>query len=477
MSATYSDLAPQADMSAPSIDENPASRRYLRNVTLIATFGGLLFGYDTGVINGALIFLSQDLALTPLAEGMVTSSLLLGAALGALLVGRMSDRRGRRKTIIFLAAAFFAGSLASAMAPDFISLTIFRFALGVAVGGASVVVPTYLAEMAPTERRGPIVTKNELMIVTGQLLAFAVNAVIGNTWGHVDGIWRWMLGIAVLPAIVLGFGMLRMPESPRWLVSKGRLTEALAVLKCVRIPAAAQAELNEINAVSEREAREGLGGWSDLATPWVLRIFLIGVGIAVVMQITGVNSIMYYGTQILSQSGYGDRGALIANVLNGVVSVLATFLGIYLLGKIGRRTMLIIGLLGTTASLMLIGLFSLFFGPSPSLATLVLISMVLFLTFQQGFVSPSTWVLLAEIFPLRIRGLGMGSAVFILWMVNFAIALSFPAAVASMGVSATFFLFVALGVGALTFVITYVPETRGRSLEAIEAKFEDEGIG
>jgi major inositol transporter-like SP family MFS transporter len=209
-------------------------------------------------------------------------------------------------------------------------------------------------------------------------------------------------------------------------------------------------------------------GWASLATPWVRRIFMVGIGIGVIQQVTGVNSIMYYGTQILSQSGFGHRGALIANVLNGVVSVLATFGGIYLLGKIGRRPMLIIGLAGTTSSLLLIGLFSLFFGPSTSLAYFVLLSMTLFLSFQQGFVSPVTWVLLSEIFPLRIRGLGMGSASFILWLANFAVTLTFPILVAFFGVSATFFMFVGMGLASGAFAMFAVPETARLSLEGIE---------
>ena len=449
--------------------ESPESRRWLRLVTIIATLGGLLFGYDTGVINGALIYMSHDLNLTPLTEGLVTSSLVLGAAFGALLAGRLADAQGRRGTLIMLAVVFTVGAIACSLSPNVTSLVAFRFVLGLAVGGASVAVPTYLAELSPSQRRGGIVTRNELMIVSGQLLAFAINAVIGNGWGDHASVWRWMLAVAVIPAIALGLGMLGMPESPRWLIARGRVSEALSVLTRLRATKAAEPELVEIQLVIAQEtASHMIAGWASLATPWIRRIFLVGVGIGVVQQVTGVNSIMYYGTQILSQSGFGHRGALIANVLNGVVSVFATFGGIYLLGRIGRRPMLIIGLVGTTSSLLLIGVFSMLFGPSTLLAYFVLASMTLFLTFQQGFVSPVTWVLLSEIFPLRIRGLGMGSASFILWMANFGVTLAFPPLVAAVGVSATFFMFVVLGLAAGTFVVTSVPETARLSLEAIE---------
>lgn len=453
-------------LSGPG-DASPTARRQLWNIALIVTFGGLLFGYDTGVINGALIFLSHDLALTPALEGIVTSALLLGAALGSAVVGRLADAWGRRAAIIFLSVLFFIGSLSCALAPGAGSLMVFRFILGVAVGGASVVVPTYLAELSPAGQRGRVVTRNELMIVSGQLLAFAVNALIGTVWGHVDGIWRLMLGVAILPALVLGIGMLRMPESPRWLALRGRREQALAVLASVRDEAEAQAELTAIVDLAEHRS-----GWHHLRTGWVKRVFLIGIGIAVVQQITGVNSIMYYGTQVLSASGLGTQGALVANVLNGVVSVVATFLGIWLLGRIGRRRMLVTGLAGTTSSLLFIGLVSLTLGASSALAALVLLGMVVFLTFQQGMVSPVTWVLLSEIFPLRIRGFAMGVTVCILWLVNFAIALVFPSAISAFGVSTTFLGFVVLGVSAIALVARFVPETRGLSLEEIEARFE-----
>lgn len=460
----------------PSVEMNPAAagtapRRKLGNIALIATFGGLLFGYDTGVINGALIFLSHDLSLSPGMEGVVTSSLLFGAALGALAIGRLSDRRGRRATIILLAALFFVGSLSCALAGNATTLTAFRFLLGIAVGGASVVVPTYLAEIAPADARGAIVTRNELMIVGGQLLAFIVNAVIGTVWGHVDGIWRWMLGIAVLPAIVLGFGMLRMPDSPRWLMMRGRRQQAFEVLVSVRDEATAQVELQEIAALAQHEAHGDVGR-RHLATDWIRRVFMVGVGIAVVQQITGVNSIMYYSTHILAQSGLDERAALVANIANGVISVAATILGIWLLGRMNRRTMLVTGLIGTTCSLLFIGVVAMLVGASVPLAMLVLAGMVVFLTFQQGMISPVTWVLLAEIFPLRIRGFAMGATVFVLWIVNFCIALVFPMAVARVGVSGTFLGFFVLGMGAIAFVARCVPETRGRSLEEIEADME-----
>lgn len=449
--------------------------RSIRFVAIIATFGGLLFGYDTGVINGALAYMKQDFGLTPFTEGMVTSFLLLGAAVGSVIGGYLSDRYGRRVSIMLLAILFLLGALACTFAPDVPVMVMSRFVLGLAVGGASVSVPTYLAEMAPAERRGQIVTQNELMIVSGQMLAFVLNAVIGNEWGSEHGVWRWMLAIATLPAVALWLGMLAMPESPRWFAAKGRFGDALKVLKEVRDERTAVAELAEIRRAGTQDVQTMRPVRAELSTSWVRRVFFIGMGVAVVMQATGVNSIMYYGTQILTSSGFGRETALIGNIANGVISVIATCVGIYMLGRIGRRPMFLVGLTGTTLSLLLIGLFSQWLPVSTLRAGLILSAMVCFLSFMQALIAPVSWVLLSELFPLRIRGFAAGVAGCVLWIVNFVIGLCFPPLVAHVGISNTFFLFFVLGLVSLMFIKRCLPETKGRSLEAIEAHFRTAG--
>ncbi|MBB2921260.1 sugar porter family MFS transporter [Cellulomonas cellasea] len=452
-------------------------RRFLRRITIISTFGGLLFGFDTGVINGALLSMQRDLGLTPAQEGLVTSSLLFGAAFGAVIGGRVSDRRGRRTNILILAVIFFFGALGCALAPGTEWLIAFRFLLGLAVGGASVTVPVYLAEMSPTAKRGRMVTQNELMIVTGQLLAFTINAFLGAVLGHEGNTWRWMLVLPTIPAVLLWFGMLVMPESPRWLAANGRGADALALLKRVRhTDSEAAQELDGIEAAVREEAELERASFKDLATPWVLRLVLLGVGIAVVQQITGVNSIMYYGTEILRNAGFEDQAALVGNIANGVISVVATLVGIWLLGKVGRRPLLITGLAGTTTALLLIGVFSRVLEGSDALPYVVLALTVTFLAFQQGAISPVTWLMLSEIFPLRLRGLGMGVSVFILWIVNFCVSLAFPQLLDGLGLSNTFFVFVVLGVLAIAFVFRFVPETRGHSLEQLEHHFRNHGV-
>jgi MFS transporter, SP family, major inositol transporter len=455
------------------VNKKMRQNSFLGTIILVSTFGGLLFGYDTGVINGALPFMSEDLGLNSFTEGLVASSLLLGAALGAVFGGRLSDYHGRRKNILHLAVLFFVATIGCTVAPNVTTMVIFRFLLGLAVGGASVTVPTYLAEMAPVETRGNVVTRNELMIVGGQLLAFVFNAILGNTMGDNAYVWRYMLVIAALPAIFLFVGMLKVPESPRWLVSKGNKGHALGILKQIREDQKAESEFKEIMAAVNKEADAEKASFKDMAVPWVRRIVFLGIGIAVVQQVTGVNSIMYYGTQILRDAGFQTEAALIANIANGLISVIAVCVGIWLLGKVRRRPMLITGLIGTTTALLLIGVFSKLLEGSSSLPYIVLSLTVLFLAFMQGAIAPVTWLMLAEIFPLRLRGFGMGISVFCLWITNFIIGLAFPVLLATIGLSTTFFAFAAMGIVAIAFVRKYLPETKDRSLEELELYFRN----
>ncbi|QTE31307.1 sugar porter family MFS transporter [Pengzhenrongella sicca] len=454
-------------------------------IAMVATLGGLLFGYDTGVIAGALPFMTDSaagggLGLTPVTEGLVTSSLLFGAAFGALYGGRLSDRYGRRHNILMLAVIFFVGAIGAALAPNVAVMIVARIVLGLAVGGASATVPVYLAEIAPKELRGRLVAVDQLMICTGQLLAYSVNAVLANVWdGH--STWRWMLFACSIPAIALWIGMHRMPETARWFAGRFRFAEAAQVLTSTRRPDYdVKGELGEMLTVAQESAITREGGWADLRTPWIKRLVLIGVGIAVLQQLTGVNTLMYYAPTILTETGLGTNTALTATIANGVVSVLASAVGLWLVGRFRRRQLLLVGQVGIIASLTAITLtFGLLIQPSLAAGTTpavsssytVLAFMLCFLVFQQGAVSPVTWVMLSEIFPMTMRGFGMGLAVFLMWIANAIISFSFPVLISTFGGTGTFGVFACINVGTALFTWKLVPETAHLTLEELEEEF------
>ena len=455
----------------------------IRLITLVSTIGGLCFGYDTGVISGALIFMKNDLGLTPLQEGLVTSFLLFGAAIGSVGGGWLSDRQGRRKNILWVAVIFIFGALGTAVAWDMSSMIIARFILGLAVGCASVTVPIYISELARPAQRERLVTVNELMIVTGQFLAYSVNVSIVNFYPDMSHNWRLMLAIPALPGALLWIGMLVMPESPRFFVRKGQIDKAVAVLKTIRRPEEVEQEIRDIQQVSQIGINHGRFV-DELKRKWVVQLILIGLMIVLATRVTGVNTIMYYAPTVLKATGLGDAAAVTGAVANGVVSILATLLGMLLIGRHSRRKMFFTGQIGVTLSLVLIGLsFKLFFhmetvdGVSGLHANftgasyIILALMLVFLTFMQGWIAPVFWLMLAEIYPLRMRGLGMGFAVFGLWIFDFIIQSIFPILLNSYGGGMTFGFFAATNVIMLILLVKFLPETRGLTLEQIEQKF------
>jgi major inositol transporter-like SP family MFS transporter len=458
-------------VALPPLRPGPHQRR-MDLVAVVATFGGLLFGYDTGVLNGALEPMAHDLKLTSTTEGLVVSTLLIGAAIGSLVCGRMSDRIGRKRTMIILSVIFLVGTLGGVFAPGLAVMLPARFILGLAVGGASVTVPVYLSELAPTERRGTLGGRNELAIVLGQLLAFAINAVIHSVWGEHDGVWRVMLAICAIPAVCLFVGMLRMPESPRWLISQGRDDEALGVLMQVRSEDRARAEMAEVEELADEEKASQTGGMADLAIPWVRRIMLAAVIISIAQQFTGVNSVMYYGTQLLTKAGFSDSAAPIANVSLGVMAVIGGCISLFvLIDRFPRRTLIIAGLVGTTICHGLIVIASLTLGSSKAGAYVVLFLVALLILVIQSTLNVPVWVCLSELFPLRLRGFGMGVSVLVLWLANALVAQLFPILQAHGTIASTYSVFFVLC--ALFSFLTYktLPNTSGRSLEQLEESF------
>ena len=336
------------------------------------------------------------------------------------------------------------------------------------MGAAAVICPVYLAEMAPVNGRARMVTINELMIVTGQLLAFAVNALIGAV-SQGQGEWRLMLGVAAIPAVGLILGMLVLPESPRWLALKGRTEEARTVLHRSRSEAEAERELAEVAHLAAEDSRAARISIGQVLreNPWMRRLLWIGAGLATVQQATGINTVNYYGTEILADSGLGDQAALVSTIAIGATSVIMTILGIWLLGFVGRRKMLLTGFIGVAASQAVLALVFLL-PQSDARSYIILGAMMVFVAFVQCFIGTGIWLMLSEIFPLAIRGFAMGLSVFVLWTVNGAISYAFPPTAEALGSTVTFLLFAAINVVSIVFIFRVAPETKGHSLESLE---------
>src|SRR5690349_4772291 len=453
---------------------SPAHNRFLIKLTVISTLGGLLFGYDTGVISGALLYMKTDLDLTPFTEALVVSSLLFpGAAFGALLGGKLADRLGRKGSLLVCAGLFLFGALICATAPNVIVMTIGRILLGFGVGAAATTCPLYLAEMAPAHRRGRMVTINELMIVTGQFLAFAINALLDATIKD-PHVWRWMLAVAIIPALALFVGMFFLPDSPRWYAVRGRLADTRRVLHRSRDEAEASEEFTISAEHAKRDTAEDKGAAiRDLrAYPWMRRILWIGCGLATVQQATGINTVNYYAPTILESTGLGASASLVLTITVGVVGIFGTVLGIYLLGHVNRRPLVMTGFTGVAAGHLILAL--MFLLPESRVrAYLILVGMLVVVFFVQTFVGTLIWLLLSEIFPMTIRGFAMGAAVFVLWTTNTIISFVFPLLVGTLGSTLTFGLFTIVNAGSFFFVWRFCPETRGRTLEELEDDFRE----
>ncbi|WP_269799576.1 sugar porter family MFS transporter [Geodermatophilus chilensis] len=478
MSAIHSSHGGHSGPPSAAGKGSTAHNRFLVKLTVISTLGGLLFGYDTGVISGALLYMGEDLDLTPLSEAVVVSSLLFpGAAFGALLGGRLADALGRRGALFVCAVLFLFGALVTAIAPNVVVMVAGRILLGFGVGAAAAVVPLYLAEMAPVHKRGRMVTINELMIVTGQFLAFAMNALLDAIIED-PHVWRWMLAVATVPAVALFAGLFFLPDSPRWLAVRGRLEETRHVLDMSRDPAEAAEEYNVVAEHARRDVTEDKGAaLRDLrAYPWMRRVLWIGCGLATVQQATGINTVNYYAPTILESTGLGASASLVLTITVGVVAIIGTVIGIILLGFINRRPLIITGFIGVAAGHAVLAL-SFLLPESGFRSYLILAAMLFVVFFVQTFIGTLVWLLLSEIFPMTIRGFAMGIAVFVLWTVNAAISFAFPPLVAALGASLTFGLFALINTGSIVFVTKFAPETRGRTLEELEDNFRTHDAG
>ncbi len=436
-------------------------RRRVAVSAAITALGGLLFGYDTGVVSGALLFVKKDFGgLSSFQQELVTSLLLVGAVLGALTAGRLADRIGRRITVLITAAVFIVGVLLVAFTPTYPVLLIGRIVIGLAVGSASTVVPLYIGEIVPPRVRGGLVSLNQLAITAGILVSYLIDYGLSGS-----GDWRLMFGLAVIPAAALFVGMLFQKESPHWLIRQGRDDEARAVLRRVRYDdGEIDAEVREVHEVSRQQ-----GSYRDLISPRVRPLVMVGVLLAVFQQITGINTVIYYAPTLLQGAGLGNNAALLANVVNGAVNVGMTIVAIWLLDKVGRRPLLLSGTAGMAVGMAIVGCS--FLGGSDLKGGLAITAIIGLLIYTGSFavgLGPVFWLLIAEIYPLRIRGAAMSVASMANWGANFVVTVSFLTLLSAISGVGVFFLFGFLTLVALAYFWRKVPETKGRSLQEIE---------
>jgi sugar porter (SP) family MFS transporter len=446
-----------------------SARRARRNVVLtaaIAGLGGLLFGYDTGVIAGALLFIKPEFDLGSFAQGLVVAAVPIGAVAGAAIAGPAADTYGRRLMILVSAGVFIVGALGSAAAPGVEVLVIARVVIGVAIGVASAAAPVYISEVAPPESRGQLVTFFQLAVTVGILVAY----LVGLAFDGIEG-WRWMLGLGCVPALALAFGMIRMPQSPRWLVMTGDDYAARATLAKIRVddPDTIDREIEEIHAGLDEKP----GAWSELLQPVVKAALVVGVGLAILQQVTGINTVIYYAPTIVEFTGVdSSAGSILAAVGVGVINVAATIVALRLLDKAGRRTLLMIGVTGMTVSLFTLGLAFTGDGTTTLASVVAIGSLMAFVASFAISLGPIFWLLNAEIYPLSVRSKAAGLGTMANWTFNFIVSLTFLLLIEALGRSGAFWFYAAVGGLTLVFCWKFVPETKGKPLEDIQAEFQ-----
>lgn len=432
-------------------------------IAAIAGLAGALFGFDEGVIAGALAPLRKDLGIDPVAEGMMTAAVPFGAFIGAIIGGRLAAAAGRRKLLLWAAVLFVGGALLSALAGGLITLTLARLVIGLAVGVAAMMAPLYISESAPAKERGMLVSIYQLAITLGILGAY----VVGYAF---DENWRWMFAMGAVPAVLLFAGIFALSDTPRWLAMRGRSDEARAALAKMREKPATdpqvKAEFEEIRAAAAAdEGRKAT--FADLLSPRVRPALIVAMGLFLLQQLSGINAVIYYAPTVFELSGFSSTTTqILATAGIGVVNVLMTVVGMMLIDRLGRRLLLLIGFAGTAVSLGAIAIAAA--TGSPSLGVLALAGLVLYIASFAIAIGPLPWVMMSEVFPLDCRALGMSIASLVNWGFNFIVVFSFPVLVADFGLAGVFGLYALVCVAGLAFTQWLVPETNGVSLEEIE---------
>jgi SP family arabinose:H+ symporter-like MFS transporter len=437
-------------------------KSYVIIISVVAALGGLLFGFDTAVISGTINFIQPYFGLSEAGLGWTVSSLLFGCIVGVILAGQAGDRYGRKKMLMLAALLFFVSAIASASANSLLFFVLARILGGLAVGVASILSPMYIAELAPAKYRGTLVSLNQLAIVIGILVAFFSNYLLVGTG---ENNWRWMLLVMAAPAVLLFFSLFLVPESPRWLVAQGKPDQALQVLLKTSGKEFAHAELKEIGETLKNQEEPTFG---DLLAPKIKPLLFIGIILAVFQQITGINTIMYYAPKIFANVGQSNDSALLQTILIGGTNLLFTLVAMVLIDRFGRKMLILIGSSGM--ALMLAGLSALFFLKETS-GILVLVFILGYIAFFAASLGPALWVVAAELFPNRLRSKGMSVAIVSLWIACAIVTIAFPVMLEKLSGGTTFLIFALICVANLLYVIKFVPETKGKTLEELEKQF------
>lgn len=443
---------------------SPHSLRYVYQCAFVAAVGGLLFGYDTAVVAGAIGFIQQKYDLSPAMTGWAASCALVGCMVGAMFAGALSDKWGRKKILMLSGIAFAVSSIGIMLPMDLSWYIVFRFIGGIGIGIASMLAPMYISEIAPANIRGRLISIYQLGIVIGILLIYFVNAAIAGlhdeAW-NIDYGWRWMFGSGIIPSIVFIILLLIVPESPRWLSQKNRWSEAEDILIKVSGEETAKKELSYI--------RESLSfqkiSFLKLIKPGLRTALIIGVILSILSQVTGINVIMYYAPEIFKSTGDGSSSALMQTVLVGGINVLMTLVAIKYVDSVGRKKLLLIGAAGMAVCLALIGFA---FYTNHVQGFWILTGILLYISFFAISLGPLTFVVVAEIFPTHIRGRAMSVAIFFLWLSVYIVSQTFPMLLESIGSAFTFWIYMIMSVIAFLFVWNFIPETKGKTLEEIE---------
>jgi SP family sugar:H+ symporter-like MFS transporter len=456
---------------------------HLLRVTLlsaVAALGGFLFGYDSGVINGTVGALQKAFHADDIGSGFNVASMLLGCAAGAFLAGRMADRFGRRAALFAAAILFGISAWGSGIATSSMEFVIYRLIGGFAVGGASVICPAYISEIAPAQYRGRLATLQQMAIVLGLFFAFLSNYLIAAAAGGASEIlflgfqaWQWMFWMELVPVVLFFAGLFLIPESPRYLVAAGRTAQAEAVLASLSHPTDAAAKVQEIRVTLEANHRPSLRDLFDHTTQRLHPIVWVGIAIAALQQLVGINVVFYYGEVLWRAAGFSEAHALLINVIGGVINVSATVAAILLVDKVGRKPLLILGSIGMA---LFLGILAVVFGtaevgPDGNLllgdmaGRAALVSANLYIVCFGITWGPVMWVLLGEMFPNQIRGAALSLAGLSQWITNFLITMTFPILLSGFGLGAAYSLYVVFAVISAFCAWKFVRETKGRTLE------------